>query len=115
MSCQRACQGAYTVAMQLGIMNWLSYAYSCCQTSQCAASILAAPHFVMTCDHLCLGSGTTEEEDRMEPSEGQLLCVLPKRMPKQMEAGMKQYPWLVPATVMFMLIVVLVLIFFIYG
>ena len=42
-------------------------------------------------------------------------AMLPKRMPKQMEAGMKQYPWLVPAAVMFMLIVVLVVIFFMYG
>ncbi len=42
-------------------------------------------------------------------------AVLPKRMPKQLEAGMKQYPWLVPAFVMSLLIVVLVLIFLIYG
>ena len=42
-------------------------------------------------------------------------AVLPKRMPKQLEAGMKQYPWLVPAFVMGLLIVVLVLIFLIYG
>ena len=42
-------------------------------------------------------------------------ALLPKRLPKQLEAGMKQYPWLVPATVMSLLIVVLVLIFLIYG
>ena len=41
--------------------------------------------------------------------------MLHKSMPKQLEASLKQYPWVVPATVMSLLIVVLVLIFLIYG
>ncbi len=42
-------------------------------------------------------------------------AMLPKRIPKQLEAGMKQFPWLIPAAVMFLLIVVLVIVFFAYG
>ena len=43
------------------------------------------------------------------------VAMLPKRMPKQLEAGMKQFPWLIPAAVMCLLIMVLVMVFFAYG
>ena len=47
--------------------------------------------------------------------KGGCSAMLPKRLPKQLEAGMKQFPWLIPAAVMFLLIVMLVVVFLVYG